>query len=103
MQAGGPPDGCCRRLLTLSFKQLNEGPLNYYFDDPEHSRDNGDPNDPKPGDGEPLSQEDQAKMRQDFIDNPDQWTEKPGNPNRQTFQRMATFCNGSGKIEHFGS
>jgi hypothetical protein len=42
-------------------------------------------------------------MRQDFIDNPDQWTEKPGNPNRQTFQRMATFCNGSGKIEHFGS
>jgi hypothetical protein len=40
MQAGGPPDGCCRRLLTLSFKQLNEGPLNYYFDDPEHSRDN---------------------------------------------------------------
>ena len=103
MQLGGPPENCCSRLITFSFKSLKEGPLNYYFDEAEHSRDNGNPNKPKPGDGEPLSEEDQYKIRRDFIDNPDMWREKtPSNPNRQTFQRLATFCDGTGEIDRFG-
>lgn len=105
MQLGGPPgppDNCCARLITLSFTDLTSSILNWYMNGAEYSRDNGDPGNPKPGDGEPLSDEDKQRMVENFIENPDEWVEKPGNPNKKTFQRLATFCNGTGEIEYFG-
>ena len=97
MQLGGPPGNCCARLVTFSFKKMWDGIFTVSFEDPEFDRENGN----KPGDGKPLSQADQQKIMKDFVDNPDNWTPDPnGDPN--TFKRFATFCDGSGEIDHFG-
>jgi hypothetical protein len=101
MQAGGPPRPCCSRLITFSFTRFNNGILTYSFDDAEYDKQNGG----KDGETSNISSEDQEKMRKDFYNNPDSWIEDPNDRSqrRQTFKRLATFCDGTNKIERFGN
>lgn len=103
MQLGGAPRPCCTRLIEFSFKRFNNGPLTYSYDEPDFDKENGG----KPGESSNLSKEDQDKIMEDYMRNPDNWAADPNNNNnssgRQTFQRAATFCDGTNKIERFGS
>ena len=100
MQLGGPGPECCKRIITFSFKKFYNGPLTYSYDEPEFDKENLG----LPGESGNLSKDDQGKIMEDFMRNPDNWSGDPNNNNnqRQTFRRWATFC-GSNQIKHFGT